>query len=132
MFISRGTAEDILDKNVCELTFLRKRKKPGQNNYRRILCTRSLSFLNTPNGIKLLNFKMPPASPMKRAGMTYRPEAYPNLLMVWDIFMCDWRVINIQNCNLIWTIPTDEKFWEYYNNALLKMTTSQKIQFMDA
>ena len=129
MYVSKGTLQDILDKNVCEIKFLLKR--PKSTRYRRMLCTRAMKdLLDTPNGYKSLKFKKPPAFPTKRFGMTYNWPSYPNLLMVWDIFRCDWRVINVQNCNLIWTIPADNKFWEYFNNALLKMTPEQKLSFM--
>ena len=129
MFVSKGTLKDILEKNVCEIKFLRKR--PNKSLYRRMLCTRDMKdLLDTPNGYKSLNFKKPPASPMKRFGMTYNWQTYPNLLMVWDIFMCDWRVINVQNCDLIWTIPADNNFWDYFNKVLIKMTPAQKTSFM--
>lgn len=131
MFVSKGTLRDILDKNVCEIKFLRKRR--NNISYRRMLCTRDLKdLLDTPNGYKSLNFKKPPSQPIKRFGMTYNWETYPNLLMVWDIFMCDWRVVNVQNCNLIWTIPADNNFWKYFNTVLLKMTPEQKSSFINS
>ena len=43
--------------------------------------------------------------------------------------MQDWRMVNMDTCNLIKSIPRDE-FWEYFNTSVYTMTTEQKQQFM--
>lgn len=139
MFVNRTTLRNILENNVCEIKFLRKREKPNHPLFRRMLCTRAVenifnknrNFLDSPAGINILHFKKPPSYPRKRLGMTYNWEEKSNLLMVWDIFMQNWRVINVQTCNLIWSIPADENFWYYFNTALSKMTAQQKLEFQD-
>jgi hypothetical protein len=48
--------------------------------------------------------------------------------------MQDWRAIPIESANIIEPpIPTrpQKLFWEYYNNVLVKMTSTQKSAFMD-
>lgn len=132
MFISRGALNDILRKNVCEVKFLRKRYKKDKPLYRRILCTLAIeNFLNTPRGIDVLHFRLPPKLPIIRPGMTYNPAEYDNLLVVWDIFYQDWRVINVRNANLIWSIPANNEFWNYFDEVISKMSAEQKLQFMD-
>ena len=132
MFISRGALNDILRKNVCEVKFLRKRYKKDKPLYRRILCTLAIeNFLNTPRGIDVLHFRLPPKLPIIRPGMTYNPAEYNNLLVVWDIFYQDWRVINVRNANLIWSIPANNEFWNYFDEVISKMSAEQKLQFMD-
>ena len=132
MFVSRSTLINILKDNVCEIKFLRKRYKQNKPIYRRILCSLAIeNLLNTPKGIDILHFRLPPKLPIIRPGMTYDPMNYNNLLVVWDIFYQDWRVINVRNANLIWSIPANDEFWDYFNNVLSKMTSEQKIQFMN-
>ena len=132
MFVSRGALNDILRKNVCEVKFLRKRYKKDKPLYRRILCTLAIeNFLNTPRGIDVLHFRLPPKLPIIRPGMTYNPAEYNNLLVVWDIFYQDWRVINVRNANLIWSIPANNEFWNYFDEVISKMSAEQKLQFMD-
>jgi len=62
--------------------------------------------------------------------MPYNPET-KNLLLVWDIFMQDWRMVNMDACDLVNTIPENE-FWNYFNNTLLKMSPQQKMTYMDS
>lgn len=136
MIVSRNTLLQILSNNVCELKFLRKHNKQGFPNTRRMLCTRAienlynknLNFLDSPAGREILHFKRPPKQPVLRPGMTYDWMQKSELLMVWDIFRQDWRVINCQECDLIWTIDTLQ-FWPVFNLILKKMTPQQKIEF---
>ena len=67
---------------------------------------------------------MPPSR-----GLPY-DAASKNLLPVWDIFMQDWRMVGMENCQIINTIA-EEEFWKYFNDTLMQMTTSQKMAFMD-
>ena len=87
-----------------------------------MLCTLDSSILNSVNGRTSLNFK-PTSNPPK-----YNPES-KNLLLVWDIFMQDWRMVSMDNCDLITSIPNDE-FWEYFNDTIRPMTIQEKNQFM--
>tara|TARA_R110001592_G_scaffold362363_2_gene675948 strand:+ start:1257 stop:1622 length:366 start_codon:yes stop_codon:yes gene_type:complete len=103
---------------VCEIRFAKRRAAA----FRNMLCTLDLSILNSVNGRTTLNYK-PPSGPPK-----YVPES-KNLLLVWDIFMQDWRMVSMENCDLIKTVPSDD-FWEYFNNTLFGMTVEEKNQFM--
>jgi hypothetical protein len=88
-----------------------------------MLCTLDENLLNSVNGRLSLNYK--PAT----AIMPYNAEA-KNLLPVWDIFMQDWRMVNMNDCDLVETIKRDD-FWKYFNEKLIPMSPQQKMQYMD-
>jgi hypothetical protein len=89
-----------------------------------MICTLDDTILNSTNGRLSLNFK--PAG----GSMPYNPET-KNLLLVWDIMMQDWRMVNMNDCDLVRTITRNE-FWPYFNKELIPMSPDQKIQYMDA
>jgi hypothetical protein len=88
-----------------------------------MLCTLDENLLNSVNGRLSLNFR--PST----AIMPYNAEA-KNLLPVWDIFMQDWRMVNMDECDLVETIKRED-FWKYFNEKLIPMSPQQKIQYMD-
>lgn len=116
--IGLASLKQTLQGNVCEIRFAKRREA----SFRNMLCTLDQSILNSVNGRTTLNFK-PPAGPPK-----YSPES-KNLLLVWDIFMQDWRMVSMDNCDLIKTINSED-FWEYFNNNIFNMTVEEKNQFM--
>jgi hypothetical protein len=90
-----------------------------------MLCTLDNRLLNSAEGRVALNFR--PA----RHAPAYNPRQY-NLLVVWDLFMQDYRAINMDNCELIKAIKTTppDEWWKYFNEDLSKLTPQQKLQFM--
>jgi len=114
----------VLRENVCEIVFIRRRPKPGKPPMRRMLCTLDDRILNSENGRLALNYK-PAGGPMP-----YNTDA-KNLLPVWDIFMQDWRMVSMDNCDIVTTIK-EQDFWKYFNDTLLKMSPEQKIGYMDS
>lgn len=116
--VTLSTLKQALLENVCEISFTKRRT--GET--RTMLCTLDNTILNSVNGRTTLNFK-PPSGPPK-----YNPES-KNLLLVWDIFMQDWRMVSMDNCNLNNTIPRDN-FWKYFNENIYSMTIQEKNQFM--
>ena len=114
----------LLRTNVCEVQFFRRRIKPVRPLQRKMICTLCLDVLNSVNGRMSLNYRPPVHA------LPYNAESM-NLLPVWDIFMQDWRMINMDACFLINTIPGDEAFWKYFNDKLYPMTQEEKIQYMD-
>ena len=123
MKVSRDQLKKILLQNVCEIKFSRRRPVIGKSPFRRMMATLSYPLLNSANGRLTLNYKPTIAPPR------YNP-AQKNLLIVWDIFMQDWRMVNMDECNLITTIK-EEDFWKYFNDTLLPMSPQQKLQYMD-
>jgi hypothetical protein len=89
---------------------------------RRMLCTLDTNILTSTNGRISLNYR-PPAN-----GLPYNAEAM-GLLPVWDIFMQDWRMVSMDYCDLVNTIK-EEDFWKYFNEKLMPMSQSEKINFM--
>ena len=108
----------VLQSNVCEINFTKR----TDGSTRTMLCTLDQNLLNSVNGRTTLNYK--PAGEMAK----FNP-ASKNLICVWDVFMQSWRMVNMDNCNLIKTIPSNE-FWDYFNTNIYTMTTEQKNQFM--
>ena len=74
-----------------------------------------------------------------RLALNYRPAlntphfntSQKNLLITWDIFMQDYRCINMAACELITFIPAGKEFWKYFNEVLAGMSQKQKIEFMN-
>lgn len=103
---------------------MRRRLKVGAPLTRRMFCTGSMVLLNSPQGRVALNFKP-----------TTRPPVYDpnirNLLLVWDIFMQDYRMISMSACELITTVPIGS-FWKFFNEYnLATMSPADKIAFMN-
>ncbi|NBW57619.1 hypothetical protein EBR43_07525 [bacterium] len=90
-----------------------------------MLCTSSLSLLNSPEGRIALNY---------RRAINY-PKFDPNvkdLLITWDIFMQDYRCINMKACDLVSVIPANKAFWKYFNDKLALLSANDKIRFMNS
>lgn len=122
MKVDRLQLDGILRANVCEVKFVRRIPIAGLPPTCRMLCTKSQDLLTSPNGQRILRYRRPRTS--------YRiDEVKYNLCTVWDIFMCDYRNINMNDCWLITTIPANDEFWAYFNERLLSMTGEQKLEF---
>ena len=89
-----------------------------------MLCTNSGSLLTSTKGRMALNFKP-----------TYKPPEYnpaqKNLIITWDIFMQNYRTINMDSCDMVSLIPANDQFWNYFTDKLTNMSAQQKIAFMD-
>jgi hypothetical protein len=90
-----------------------------------MLCTNSLSLLNSTEGRLALNYRrainMPKFDPNTK-----------NLVITWDIFMQNYRCINMAACDLIQVIPANQEFWKFFNEKLAGMSAPQKINFMNS
>ena len=127
MRVGRSSLYMLLQTNVTELRFRRRIDKPGFKDYRRMLCTNDQRLLQSIQGKKVLNF-VPSTGQLK-----YNPAA-KNLIVAWDIFLQNYRMINCNDVELIAVIksspdPTD--FWKYFNERLAAMTATQKAQFIN-
>lgn len=124
MKVSLPTLKNLLLNNVAEIKFFRKQPKPGAAATRRMLCTNSLSLLNSTEGRIALNYKrainMPKFNPNEK-----------NIIITWDIFMQNYRCINMAACDLIQVIPANQSFWKYFNEKLIMLSAAQKIDFMN-
>ena len=127
MRLGRTALWVLLGTNAAELRFKRRLDKPGFNDYRRMLCTRDLRLLQSAPGKRVLNY-MPPTGSLK-----YDPAA-KNLVVAWDIFMQNWRMINCNDVDIIAVIktsPDPTEFWKYFYARLADMSAGQKAAFMN-
>lgn len=120
------TLQQTLLTNVAEVRFARKRPKAGVAATRRMLCTLDRNILESELGMNILNYK-PALRPPK-----YDP-ASRGLLCAWDIFVQDWRMINVEGCSVISTVDTTkpETFWKYFQEIILPMSASAKAEFIN-
>ena len=122
MRVSLASLKSTLQGNVCEIIFEKRKPKPGDSSRRRMLCTLDESLLNSVNGRTTLNYKPPTGSPK------YNPES-KNLLPVWDIMMQSWRMVSMDNCEIVQTVPEDN-FWQYFNEKIYPMSADEKRGYM--
>ena len=122
MKVSLPNLKNTLQSNVCEIIFEKRRPKPGDSSQRRMLCTLDESLLNSVNGRTTLNYKSPSGPPKYNPGIK-------NLLPVWDIMMQGWRMVSLDNCEIINTIP-EEEFFEYFNKNIYPMSADEKRRDM--
>lgn len=128
MRMGRGALSLLLMTNVVELRFRRRIEKAGVGDYRRMLCTNDRGLLMSALGRNILNY-----NPPRGGGLPYNPSD-KNLVVTWDIFLQDYRMINCNDVDVISVIktsPDPKPFWEYFNQHLLPMAGGQKATFMD-
>ena len=125
MLVSLTSLKPILQNAACEIKFLRRRPKFGKPPTRRMLCTNSPLILNTTEGRVALNYRT------GSGRLKFSPDQ-KNLIITWDIFMQDYRCINVNSCDLVTTIPAGEAWWKYFKENLMKLSSQQKIMFMDS
>ena len=123
MRVALPTLRRLLEENVLEIKFVRRRQRLNQSATRRMLCTNCSTLLNTPEGREALRFVPSKQSPK------YNPTSR-NLVIAWDIFMQGYRTINVEACELISQIPANDEFWKYFSETLYKMSPEQKMTFM--
>jgi hypothetical protein len=127
MKIGASTLTVLLENNVLEVKFKRRRAKPGAPTTRRMLCTNCAFLLNSEAGRSTLHYKPGVVA------MNYSP-ASKNLVVAWDIFKQDYRAISVDNCELISQMPVSGdgvEFWDYFNNTIYPMTPQQKLAFFN-
>ena len=127
MRLGRTALWMLLQTNAAELRFLRRIEKSGFGYYRRMLCTTDKKLLLSAPGKRILNYA-PPTSSLK-----YDPAA-KNLVVAWDIFMQNFRMINCNDVEVIAVIktsPDPQPFWKYFYERLADMSAQQKARFMN-
>jgi hypothetical protein len=124
MKLAAPTLESLLNSNVLEIKFTRRRPRQNTTLTRRMLCTNSQSLLLSENGMKILNYRPAGGSPVNKT--------LHNVVVTWDIMKQNYRCVSADDCEMITQLPADEKFWEYFNENILPMTNSQKEAFMNS
>ena len=111
MKVGISTLRVLLENNVLEIKFKRRRPKAGAPATRRMLCTNNPVVLQSSTGRQTLHYKTATGTPK------YSPTA-KNLVIAWDIFKQDYRAISGDNIEVINTIP--------YNSVLVSVVFSQQ------
>lgn len=126
MRVSQTALTALLNKNAVELRFLRRRPIMGAPATRRMLATNDATLLNSSEGRVALNFR--PAT----GTLKFNPQQR-GLVLTWDIFMQDYRLVPAESVEIVSVIPTTppEEFWKYFSEVLSRMSTTDKQQFMD-
>lgn len=125
MKLSLDGLKKLCNVNLVELRFTRRLKFTNLPPTRRMLATLDAELLNSALGKQILNFRPPTQSAPYNA-------ASKNLLTVWDLLYQDWRNVPVENVFVVSAVPTkpQEKFWEYFDKVIGKMTAAQKANFM--
>lgn len=92
-----------------------------------MLCTKDLRLLLSTPGKTVLNY-VPPTSNLR-----YDPAA-KNLVVAWDIFLQNWRMINCNDVDaiaVIKTSPDPSDFWKYFYERIANMSSQQKQRFIN-
>ena len=127
MRLGRTALWMLLQTNAAELRFLRRIEKPGFKDYRRMLCTNDQKLLQSAPGKTIFHYRPPTSS------LRYDPAA-KNLVVAFDIFYQDWRMINCNDVEVIAVIktsPDPQPFWKYFYERIADMSAAQKARFMD-
>lgn len=124
MKVAQTTLRALLEKNVLEIRFTRRRPRADRPPTRRMLCTNNSAVLRSEPGRKLLNYQDP-----VRANPKYNPRA-KNIVIAWDILVQDFRCISADDVDVMSVIEDVDQFWKYYNDVLYPMTPTQKTAFM--
>ena len=127
MRLGRTALWMLLQTNAAELRFLRRIQKPGFGDYRRMLCTNDRRLLESAPGKRIFNYAPPNGS------LRYDPAA-KNLVVAFDIFLQNFRMINCNDVEVIAVIktsPDPQPFWKYFYERLVDMSAAQKARFMN-
>lgn len=126
MQVSRGELERLLRFNVCEIRFKRRYAKPGRAASRRMLCTNSLNFLMIPQWKVALNYRTAKSYPKFN-------QAEAGVIITWDILMQDFRMISMEEVELVERYEaSDAGFGPIFNKLFSKMSVKQKLKWMDS
>ena len=124
--MSPGQLNGLLQTNVLDIRFLRRRPRTGVPSTRRMLCTLDESILNSVNGRTVLNYNPPSTS-----GLPY--DVYgKGLCMVWDILMQNFRMVSSESVSVINKYTGDDTFWDYFNQNIVSLSSDQKLAFMNS
>lgn len=123
--MQRSELDALLLNNVVDVRFDRRRPIFGKPSTRRILCTKSLALLGSSNGRISLNYRPPRTVPK------YDPVT-KNVIIVWDIFMQNYRTINADSFVVLKVVPANDEFWKYFNETLRNMSANDKMVYMES
>ena len=121
--------QGLFASHIVELVAVRRHYKPGKGQIRAFFATNSRVLLNGIAGKTAFGFQQPTNPP------PYNAKAH-NLFITYDLFMQNWRSINLNNYAIREVLPLKTKediqnFWGYFAYILKPMTAQEKTTFMD-
>jgi hypothetical protein len=137
-FISKDALKQVLFQHVVEIKFLRKHPNKT-SSYRRMFCVGAFpnfqnnAFLLAEDTMARFNFTLPKGSSPYPPVPYFNPD-HKNLVITWDIFMQNYRCINVRNCNLVSSFRVESKedianFWKYFDDKITGMGTQDIMDF---
>lgn len=127
MRLGRLALETLLRYNAVELRFRRRLEKRLFNQFRRMLCTKDIKFLQSGPSKQVFRYVNPTGA------LKYDPRA-KNLIVAFDLFMQNWRMINcddVETIAVIKTSPDPSDFWKYFHARIYTMSSGAKAAFMN-
>ena len=121
--------QNLLKKNVAEVSFIRRHDKPLWSGIRGAFVTTNYELLNSDIGYSFLNFKPPNGK-----GMSYNHRLY-NLVVGWDLFRQEYRVFSVEGAYVkrFYDVSTDEdriNFWLNFRERASQLTNREKLIYM--
>lgn len=123
--MSPGSFQNLVQNNVLDIRFVRRRPRSTRPPTRRMLCTLNSDILLSVNGRSVLNY-LPPSN-----NLPYTTDD-KGLVLVWDILMQSFRMVSTESVSILETYPPDDTFWEYFNQNILPMDGKSKQGFMNS
>ena len=127
MRLGRTALNILLATNAAELRFRRRIIKSGFGDYRRMLCTNDQRLLQSAPAKRIFHYETPNNT------LKYDPSS-KNLIVTFDLFMQNFRMINCNDVEVIAVIktsPDPAPFWKYFYERLVDMSAGQKARFMN-
>ncbi len=129
MRMSPAALKSLLQTNVAEIKFARRRPKPDGSDSRRMLCTNCRMFLNTFSAREVFHYTPPTNEPRYN-------DVSKGLVIAYDLIMQGYRAVNATSADVITVIPVYtekmiDEFWVYFNKNILPLKTQQKTDFMN-
>lgn len=123
--MSPGAFQNLVQSNVLDIRFVRRRPRASRPPTRRMLCTLNSEILLSVNGRTVLNY-LPPAN-----NLPYTISD-KGLVMVWDILMQNFRMVSSESVSILEKFPPGEEFWNHFNTNIRTMDGQAKQSFMNS
>ncbi len=123
----------LLNTNVIEAKFVRRKPKPGNAATRRAFITNNTVLLNSPRGKVTLRYT---GIKDGASGLGFNVVA-KNLVLAWDLLWQEYRLFGAEGSQVITAIPvtTDaeiESFWKYFDDNIMSLSPEDKLKFMNS
>lgn len=123
----------LLESNVIEAKFIRRRPKPGSAATRRAFITNNAVLLNSPRGKVTLRYT---GLRDGSTGLGFNVVA-KNLVLAWDLLWQEYRLFGAEGSQVVTVIPVTtekeiESFWKYFDDNIMILSPEDKLKFMNS